>query len=640
MHIIKKTIFSAFFMSVPFTFFSQAHISTQAHQSAITDISFISSGSSGTVFSSGNDGFLIKWLPDGIGEHYQVSEMNIKMIARHPNGNEIAIYETDGGTLNRVTIWDWKKFSKKHSFRFDDSITSLEYSAKGTFLICGSATESGTVFINTATGSVVPKKIKENVGITSYISTSQTENSLMLYSSRGTISYFNLKNGERKAKFEAESNLNQLNSFNNSLFLAGTKEKNIFIVQATTGKTIEKFSADSPVIVHGETLQDLYYITNEKLQFKLYKIACTGNKSVSAPELIRTFSGIKSGEKIVKATFSNNEIYAGTSIGNIYTFDYAPSERVDSLLAITDNMYDHIYDVSSFGDEFIFLTPGAIYQSSYDSSVVDKKAINPGYKNLVEYGNGAILWTKDSRKTVSKIDFATGITTEIFSPSGAIQNIRLSGDYIISIEANAYVNRYNITTGKKEQLYKGSSIQDAILKNDTDLYVAKTSAVGLMTPLIYVNIKTQETVPLSVKGDIAYALNYDDTVTNSEIFGITVDSDATTRKITTSVFAYNPATKTSRQIITSSEEDNDAVLCMKNSILYTNVGKSQVRSYNLKNHRTLNYKRSASMPLKAARNSNRMAILNRDGSISWYNPDLGNVLADWYLTTDESWFEF
>ena len=46
------------------------------------------------------------------------------------------------------------------------------------------------------------------------------------------------------------------------------------------------------------------------------------------------------------------------------------------------------------------------------------------------------------------------------------------------------------------------------------------------------------------------------------------------------------------------------------------------------------------MPLKIAQNSTRLVILNRDGSISWYNPALSGVLADWYLTTDGQWFEF
>ena len=46
------------------------------------------------------------------------------------------------------------------------------------------------------------------------------------------------------------------------------------------------------------------------------------------------------------------------------------------------------------------------------------------------------------------------------------------------------------------------------------------------------------------------------------------------------------------------------------------------------------------MPLKVAGNGNRIAVLNRNGSVSWYNPDTSNVLSDWNMTADGQWSEF
>ena len=50
--------------------------------------------------------------------------------------------------------------------------------------------------------------------------------------------------------------------------------------------------------------------------------------------------------------------------------------------------------------------------------------------------------------------------------------------------------------------------------------------------------------------------------------------------------------------------------------------------------------RSASMPIKIEKNSKRLVVLNRDGSISWYNDNLSQVIADWYITKDGQWYEF
>ena len=111
--------------------FAQSHISTQSHSGSVSNVAYLED-SDGSVFSAGKDGFLIKWTEDGMGEHYQISELPIKMIARSPNGSEIAVYESDGASLNRVSVWNWKNFTRKYAFRFTDSLTSLSYSAKGT----------------------------------------------------------------------------------------------------------------------------------------------------------------------------------------------------------------------------------------------------------------------------------------------------------------------------------------------------------------------------------------------------------------------------------------------------------------------------------------------------------------------------
>ena len=56
--------------------------------------------------------------------------------------------------------------------------------------------------------------------------------------------------------------------------------------------------------------------------------------------------------------------------------------------------------------------------------------------------------------------------------------------------------------------------------------------------------------------------------------------------------------------------------------------------------RNFEYKRSASLPVKIAKNRTRLVVLNKDGSVSWYNPDMNAVIADWYLTINGEWFEF
>ena len=181
---MKKFFFSMIFCTAGIIF-AQSHFSSQAHLTDVTDVSEISGD--GSVYSTGNDGFVIKWA-NNQGEHYQFTDSEIKLIARNPsNNNEIAIYETDGSTLHRVTVWNWSKFTKKYGFRFTDSITSMTFSAKGTYLICGTASVNGAYFINNATGDLVNKKIKENTGVVNMIQTSNSDKNSAMYSPAGTL---------------------------------------------------------------------------------------------------------------------------------------------------------------------------------------------------------------------------------------------------------------------------------------------------------------------------------------------------------------------------------------------------------------------------------------------------------------------
>ncbi|MBQ8013419.1 MAG: hypothetical protein IJ257_03345 [Treponema sp.] len=632
-------IYSFLIINSSFLIFAQSHISTQSHSGTVSNIAYLED-SDGSVFSAGNDGFLIKWTEDGMGEHYQISDLPIKMIARSPKGNEIAVYESDGASLNRVSVWNWKTFTRKFAFRFTDSLTSLAYSAKGTYIICGTASVSGAFFLNPNNGSVIRNKIKGNTGVVSFVQTSDSEKSAITYSPKGSLTYYNLQNGEQKAKFNTEYELTQFCMFNNGVFAAGVRGSSIYVMQAVTGATLASFPANKPVLLGSNHSNDLYYIVNENRQFKVYKIANDRNKAVIAPELMRTFSGLKPGEALVCAVLAGDEIYAGTNIGNIYKFDFVQAERVDVQMALTDKMYDKIYDVAAVGDDFYFLTLSSIFKSSYDNGRVEKKALNSGYTNLIPSGENIILWLKDSKKAVVLLELNSGKMTQLFAPEGTVQVLKLYGQTLIDVESNSSVNIFDIASSKKRQLYKGSGIQDAILFTENDLYVAKSSATSPNVPLIYVNVNTQETVPLHIKGNVAYSLTYDYDQNPSEIYGVTIYTDSRTKKLTTSIFAYKPSTKNSRYLLSISDEDSEAFTYLSGNILFTNMGKNQVRSYNLSTHRDFLYRRSASMPIKTVKTSDRLVVLNRDGSISWYNPTLNGILADWYLTTDGNWFEF
>ncbi|MCI1207822.1 MAG: hypothetical protein LKF96_00045 [Treponema sp.] len=635
-----KTILLSVAAAGLFTVSAQSHISTQAHQSRVTMLATqLQNGRSGnSFFSAGLDGFLIKWTEDGLGEHYQISDIGIQMIACSPNGTDIAVYETDGGSVNRVSVWNWQTLRRIYAKRFMDSVTSLSFSEKGTYLMVGTASVDGVVFLNAKTGRVT-NVMNEATGIVSLVRSSSSEKTAVMYSPAGSITYYYLNNGRKKARFTTIQGLLSPVLFNNNVYLAGIKDDSICIIQSVTGKTIATIPAQSPLLLVSKTDKDLYYLEYTGKYYVLKVIKNLDNQSVANPVIVKTFNGPRDRkDSICSGAKIGNVIVLGAQDGAVYKIDADPDTQVLSLYALTDQMYDKIFDMAPAGDDFYFLTRNAIFKSSYDSGIVDKILKDPDRTNILTYHDSAILWSKNTNKSVLLADFTTGTVRTVFTPEKNIQILRVFNDTLIDIEANAVVNSISIDTGTVKKLYEGAGLQDAVLYNNTNLYVAKSSATNPKSALLYVNTVTMETVPISINGTVAYSLCYDETKENSSIYGIILSTDRNTT--TTSLFSFLPSTKYTQAILKLSDEDPEAFALLDYPLIYTNIGKNQVRSFNLVTRKDFLYKRSASLPLKVTRSNSRIVVLNRDGSISWYNPNLSTVLSDWYLTTDGQWFEF
>ena len=187
-----SSLLFAFTFVMTLTYGQNSHNSTQAHQEQVNNIVSVSGlNYDQSFYTAGQDGFIIKWSDDNQGEHYQISDVGLKLIAVAPNGTDVAVYETDGGSVNKVSVWDWNTLTRKYQKKFSDSITSLKFSAKGNYLIIGTATVDGVVFVRT-NGWTVIDKIKSNTSIVNYIHTSDSEKTCVLYSPTGTLSYYNL----------------------------------------------------------------------------------------------------------------------------------------------------------------------------------------------------------------------------------------------------------------------------------------------------------------------------------------------------------------------------------------------------------------------------------------------------------------
>ena len=617
---------------------TQSHISTQSHQAQVTQIAPVSArGTDGTYYSASDDGFVIKWTFDGQGEHYQFSDIAIKLLAVSPNGNEIALYETDGGSINRITVWDWKTLSRKYLKKFSDSITSLAYSANGTYLIAGTATVDGAVFIRTQGWQLVDK-IKENTGIVSYIHTSSTEKTCVFYSPSGTLSFYNFATGKLKQKMPIVKGLSQPVMYNENRYFAGVRDNTIYITAA--GKTIASVQANNPIIISTEADYNLFYLENDgRSNYEVKMLESKEDNMVSNPRLVKSLKGPRGSAIITTAIKDATNIYFGGKNGSVYQTEAEATINTSNMTELTENIYSKIYGMAPADTDFYFLTSNSIYSSSYDTGVISKLFSTNGETEIISYkDNSVILWSQSEKSPVRLLDLDKKSSSILFTPKNNVQKVRLCSiedkDYLIEIESNSLVNLFDMQAGTFREIYSGTGIQDAVYMNDRLVYIAKSAATNPHTPLLTVNPQTMETVPLNIKGNVTYALSSD----GKTIYGLNIISDETSRN--TYVFSYNIYTKSMVKILKFAEEDAEAFTYLSGNNLFTNIGRNKVYCYNISTKKRFAYNRSASIPKTICTNSRRAVILNSNGSISWCGTTDSKLLADWYLTKDNQWYEF
>ena len=324
--------------------FAQTQKSKQPHNGKVQSI--VEYGEN--FFTAGDDGFVIKWLPDGTGEHFQISDLEIKLIAVSPNGTDIAVYETDGFSIHRISEWNWKTLTRKSAKRFTDSIVSLEYSAKGTYLMAGTSSIDGMLFLDPKTKLTPLSVVKDSTGTVTIAKTGKTEKTVLMYNPEGILSYYNLADGSKVQEFECVSLLEQPTLLYNNVYLAGVKNNSINIVKATTGELTTTIPAQNPIIIKSDT-SDLHYVEfdEENDRFILKQVPLKKSDLQFIPVELQYFT-MGDIEEISVATYSDtNGLIYGTSSGALYQNGIYPStEAIDiTLTRVTEPAHHRISDI-------------------------------------------------------------------------------------------------------------------------------------------------------------------------------------------------------------------------------------------------------------------------------------------------------
>lgn len=615
----KKIIFAALFLLLAVSIFAQ-RLTTQPHFSSVTDLSYKSGTNS--VFSCGEDGMVICWNEDEEGDHFQCSDKAIRMIAVHPFENEIAIYETDDMSYHAVSVWDWTYKNKKYTKTYNETVSCLSYSAKGTYLMVGTASYKGLNFYFADNG-FQKSVLSSSTGAVTMAQTSGTESSLVVYSPTGMLIYYDLKNGKEKARFSTVADLENPTLYNNNILFAGKTEDTIYSISATTGETVKSIRNPKAFICSVPSDSELLYVTYGDGAYKINSFDGENEK---------VLQGMYTDSTPTSVVKTSNGYFFGTTEGDIYSLEKQNEYSIVTKDPITKITYTMIKDMctnpSGYG---FFLTENSIFMAEDDSGQLIYLAENPGYTNIIATDSDLYLWSQRTKDSIQSINLLSDDTTPqyVYVPNFSLEEFKVCDDTLVLVEGNSTVTLINRDTNIVEKRYSGTGYLDAILLNNgKELYIGKTAATAPKVPLLMVDTETGETITLNIKATTAFNFETDGNVLYGQMI-----SDSSNKK--TAIFEYRPTSRDYKNVISVNGENSLSFLNYSDNCLFTNITDNQVTAIGLRYSKKSKLASSQNI-IKTIVVDDTIFGLSSKGVITAYNKKNNSVIGSYILGLDNN----
>ncbi len=612
--------------------FSQPRFSSQGHKAMVVAAIPETNAKADAFYTIGQDGFIIRW-ENGIGEHFQVSDKKIEIAAPAPSGKEIAFYERDESGYHSVKVWSCAAKKVIRSVLLKAQVTSLAYSAKGTYIIATTTERNGAYFFLAASGKPFVK-IKDWQMTPSWAKTSESEKNVMLYSSsEGCLAYFSLKTGKLLKKVATEAGLEKPVLFAKNALFAGVKNGSLYILNAETGAKVKTAAAKTAALFTNDDA--LYYIDGSQGLYACYKVFIDDN-AIKGPLIYKNIKG-EGNNQFSAAFLKDQNLYLGAKDGNVYSADAKENSLPSNLALISNEVYQKIHGICSDGQNVYILTNSSIIKTDYEN----KSPIifnNSHYWTIISCAHGRLILRSDNRLAgIYSMDAQSGDAQLLFNSQNRIKRVReatVNGQKgFLEIE-NSKVNFYSFETGELSELYLGSGIQDAAALENNTLAVAKTASSNPTSALVLVNIKTRETVPVKMDGDITVSIEE----SGGFLFGSRLIS--TSGGYTSSAFCFGTKALTLKEFASSAKEESESFVRPAFPLVFTNLGSKNVSVINAKSLKKYSLKSGSSLAVDIIKCQGQLATLNEDSSLTWYNVEQPIPLADWYIDSKNQIVEF
>lgn len=579
----------------------------------------------GDVYSAGRDGYVVRWNPEtrGAAERYQIGQYPLTSIALRPGTKELAVVENDGLGLYRVSAWDFAEKKRLFTLRFRDAVAFAVYSERGSYLIVARNAFDGLVVLDARTGEKI-SQMHESSGLSAFAATGRSERTMLSYSRSGELSYWSIADGTRAQRIRVGANLDSVALFGGGRYFAGIAGSRLFVYDAFDGAELARRELRGTVrLLQGLTDSSLRYACADAESAALGEFSVGQDRRVAFldEKPLHIDGAIGLGPSAAR----DGALYVAVP-GGIAAADLR--DAAPALRPLEHRVFGRISDAAAAEEGFIDLL--------VDSSLIRIPAAPDSFAGdslprfLGRYeadrisavpGIGSILWSPAAANP-PRFRFSDGSSEIIEHARGApLLSAGGGNGTAFMLDAAGTLSVYDPIL--RRVVYSSASIGliDAALVDDRRLVVAKSSAVPPFSPLVAVNYRTGETVPLPVPGKAAVRVYRGP---SGMVYAIVADSDSD--GAITRLVRLDPDRPTSATaLLEYRAEDVQAAIAESGSSVGTTLGGDGASVFGPTGFARL--ERSASLPKKLIAANGYFAFVGEDGSLGWNDATSGKLIG-------------
>ena len=561
-----------------------------------------------SFFAAGKDGFITRF-PYGTmkPETWQVSTMPIKRIAAHPKKTLIAVYETDGFSIHKISLWDWQTKKQLYAKRFASSVLSLSWSAQGTYLFIGTASTEGITVLDI--NGNVKKVYPRPPGIVLLAATGPSEKSIVTYGETGRLVYADIAKKSILTQYETEDRLESPELIKNYTQIIGYKNGNVVVVKAASGEVLENYPARSALFAGKIT--DNLPVWIEKGDTRQTWHLSQGNKK--SPAFSLPYPAV-----ITAARHVDSTVVIGTDDGRLYRL----KQNSDAAISLTELNIDtsmQVSDICTKDSKIYMLSGSTLYAATSPADKPEPVIQSVSGERCTVYGNGFLFWSAEKNAPLYYAE--EGQTPAIlYRPRERLNSVSVYKDTIAAVRAFSGLVLLDGKSGAQLFTYQAAGLQDAVQVDDTYVLITKSTGGIIRQPLLLIDIRTGETIPLNMEGDIAFSVQANNKVKDTfSCFRLKTEKAVQTDLMTMKIDTAHPARSSFTAALSYGDENLHVSLYDDGYAVLTNLGKNQLSYYDKKRRTIRQLPRDYALPRKALMTDTYIVSVNYDGSLSWFN---------------------